>query len=138
MDASLQMTEGGWIKLLSDYDKDFITDLKFRIPWTSRSWHPEGLPKFWLVGLNYRNTLLGLLDEHHYDVDDMTAASAKSSTKQSAPSQDEALLNQLFERTPQGLRRKLYAQLCLVFHPDVGGDHHWMQWLNSTWLKWEG
>ena len=131
MRARLTESPGGDICLESDYDREFVADLKEAIPFGARSW--DASAKVWIIALRYLDALRDLLDDHGYEVIDAREAAALAPACQTGaalwapPGMPAELAGAFYTlglngEAPLGLAETAWKWWQRHYHEDHGGD----------------
>jgi len=128
----LRSNREGWVLVSAPYFPDItprmVEDFKTYIDSSSRKWNPD--TKFWEVKETCLGTLITILKKYFGDniTQNLTAEEASPSN----------LFRPVFEalkQLPNGQLDKVYRQLSMAVHPDVGGSNELMTKLNEAYQE---
>jgi hypothetical protein len=147
--ATIRTSSTGGIELLTQYDADFVTELKVTIPPFARKWVPDR--KVWTVTEAYATAAVQLLHQY-FTVIDLREDKTKEQREQRERQQQEQQRQQQQERerrssyghspyaalhlqptAPPELIHSAWRCLAKLYHPDRGGDLTMMQRINRAY-----
>lgn len=111
--ATVKLLDGK-IEITMKYNKDMIDSIKSFIPCQDREWDPDN--KVWVIASKHLAVVTQLMVKHQirYIIVD-------SKTKKAKPSTDRDVLF-VTSDAPQEVVKAAYKALCILYHPDRGGD----------------
>jgi hypothetical protein len=150
-----------WITITASYDPVLVASLKVKFDWEARRWNPN--TKKWYVWRDLESRLLSILGNLEYGINwtkparrksttakpseakspSATSSGAKSPGTKTPPasptskfsSSDDFALLELLPTARFEVAKASYRALCMVYHPDQGGDVRKMTMLNAAWER---
>ena len=118
------------VMLRTPYVPAFVDALKLEIPWQGRKWDPA--TKIWEVDPLYKNLAIDICKRYFdVEIDDQSTPTQR----QIQPPGQGDWAGVLFDAIPEALHKSVYRRLCLVLHPDQGGDTALIQVLTEAYAR---
>lgn len=129
--------EGSTIKFLSDFDREFIDELKARIPGSKRKFNAkkDGHDNSWSIAVTELDTLLEIA-EKYYIISVINDNNPKNNVTEIISEEKKIDCYRLmFQSVPLEQMKKMYRFLIKSFHPDRGGDSDILLAINQAWPR---
>jgi len=126
--ATIWMSEDKWVIVRTPFDRDFVDELKRKIPPAYRRWNPPD--KTWKVDPSKDEVIIEIVTKYFGEP---TVIENKEQVVVAALPPGDDPYSALLKLAPNPLLKKIQRQIVLAVHPDHGGSTEAMATANSAW-----